>query len=281
MTIGIIGLGLIGGSFARALKKYTSHTVFGYDISSEAEYKAICEKAVDGILNDSLLGKCDLLIVALYPKATAAYICEKAAFFKKNAVVMDCGGVKRFVCESVAPTATQYGFSFIAAHPMAGKEFSGFDKSEADLFRGASLIIVRQGEGAEPALEMIETLAIQIGFGTVKYTTPEEHDKMIAFTSQLAHVVSSAYVKSPSALNHKGFSAGSFKDLTRVAYLNEDMWTELFLENADYLSEEIGHIIQALQEYKDAVDRSDSETLRTLLKDGREKKLLSEGHENV
>lgn len=280
MTIGIIGLGLIGGSFARALKKYTSHTVLGYDLSSEAEYKAICENAVDGILNDNLLNKCDLLIVALYPKASVAYILEKACFFQKDIVVMDCGGVKRFVCESVTPVAERYGFPFIPAHPMAGKEFSGFDKSDGDLFRGASLIIARQRR-KDPAEKMIETLAGQLGFGTVKYTTPEEHDKMIAFTSQLAHVVSSAYVKSPSALNHKGFSAGSFKDLTRVAYLNETMWTELFLENADYLSAEIGHIIQALQAYKDAVDCTDEERLRALLKDGREKKLLSEGLETV
>lgn len=280
MTIGIIGLGLMGGSFAKAIKKYTSHTVLGYDLSSEAEYKAIYEKAADGILNDSLLGKCDLLIVALYPKASAAYVQEKACFFKKNTVVMDCGGVKRFVCQAMEPLSAQYGFTFIAAHPMAGKEFSGFDKSDGDLFRGASLILARQ-QTAEPAEKMIETLAREIGFGTVKYTTPAEHDKMIAFTSQLAHVVSSAYVKSPSALNHKGFSAGSFKDLTRVAYLNEAMWTELFLENADYLSAEIGHIILALQEYKDAVDTGDAERLRALLKDGREKKLRSEGLETV
>lgn len=280
MTIGIIGLGLIGGSFARALKKYTSHTVLGSDLSTEAEYKALCENAADGILSDALLKKCDLILVALYPQAAVAYIREKAPLFKKGAVVMDCGGVKRFICREINPLAERYGFRFLAAHPMAGKEFSGFDKSDADLFRGASLLLM-QRDVPSPEEESITLLAKQIGFGTVKYTTPEEHDKMIAFTSQLAHIVSSAYVKSPSALNQKGFSAGSFKDLTRVAYLNETMWTELFLENADYLSEEIGHIIAALQEYKDAVDAGDAERLRLLLKDGREKKLLSEGLETV
>lgn len=267
MTIGIAGLGLIGGSFARAIKKYTERTVLGVDKSPDTEAMAIEAGAIDGVLSDSLISTCDLIIVSLYPEQTVQWIKEKAELIKPGTVVMDTCGIKRPVCQALEPLAEEKHFTFIGGHPMAGRELSGFQASLADLFVGASLILTTQ----EPP-EVITVLARKLGFGMVKCTTAEEHDRMIAFTSQLAHIVSGAYVKSPSSLEHRGYSAGSFKDLTRVAYLNENMWTELFMDNRDNLSNEIEHIIQELGKYKEALDCKDSARLKDLLKEGREMK---------
>lgn len=267
MTIGIAGLGLIGGSFARAIKKYTERTVLGVDKSPDTEAMAIEAGAIDGVLSDSLISTCDLIIVSLYPEQTVQWIKEKAERIKPGTVVMDTCGIKRPVCQALEPLAEEKHFTFIGGHPMAGRELSGFQASLADLFVGASLILTTQ----EPP-EIITVLARKLGFGMVKCTTAEEHDRMIAFTSQLAHIVSGAYVKSPSSLEHRGYSAGSFKDLTRVAYLNENMWTELFMDNRDNLSNEIEHIIQELGKYKEALDCKDSVRLKELLKEGREMK---------
>ena len=159
---------------------------------------------------------------------------------------------------------------------MAGLEHSGFDHAVTTLFHNASMILTPT-KGNIQDVEKVVKLFTSIGFTNIQVATPEEHDQMIAFTSQLAHVVSSAYIKSPAAMKHNGFSAGSYRDLTRVAKLNENMWTELFLDNPDFLVQEIDEIISHLQEYSDAIRRRDKETLRALLKDGREKKALIDG----
>lgn len=267
MTIGIVGLGLIGGSFAKAIKKYTERNVLGTDLSPDTERMALEEGAIDGVLSDSLIGSCQLILLSLYPQHTIDWLREKASYIRPGTLVMDSCGIKRPVCEAAAPLAAQYGFSFVGGHPMAGREVSGYRASLADLFVGASLIITEK----QPP-DAIAVLARKLGFAMIKCTTPQEHDRMIAFTSQLAHIVSGAYVKSPSALAHRGFSAGSFRDLTRVAYLNETMWTELFLDNRDNLSQEVGHIIQELQKYKEALDTADASCLKALLQEGRERK---------
>jgi len=276
MNIGIIGLGLMGGSFAKAIKRYTDHIVYGQDISQEVVYKAISENAIDNVLSVDNIGSCDLIIVALYPDEAIKYVKAVAPFINTKSIVIDCVGVKRRVCEGILPIAEKYGFEFIGTHPMAGIEFSGYDKSKEDMFINASMIMVINENNNKKSCSILEEFFIELGFNNIKYATPEEHDSMIAYTSQLAHVVSSAYVKSPSALKHKGFSAGSFKDMTRVAYLNEDMWTQLFLENADNLSLEVENIIERLKEYHDAIKKGDSNELRILLKKGKECKILSE-----
>jgi prephenate dehydrogenase len=267
MNIGIVGLGLIGGSFAKAIKKYTDHRVLGSNRSSRTVAKAIESGAVDEVLSDSLIGQCQLIIVSLYPEASIQWVTSHRQFIAPGTVVMDACGIKRPICRALEPVAAEGNFTFVGGHPMAGRELSGFDAALADLFVVASLILT----DPHPP-EMLTALAAQLGFSMVKCTTPENHDRMIAFTSQLAHIVSGAYVKSPSALEHKGYSAGSFKDLTRVAYLNETMWTELFMDNRDNLSREIGNIICELQKYKDAMDREDSALLKDLLREGREMK---------
>ena len=274
MNIGVIGLGLIGGSLAKAIKKNTTHTVLGKDINEETMKKATLTGAIDGELTDISLA--DILIVSLYPSATVKFIEENADKIKKGAIVTDVSGVKKSVCDKLFPLAEERGFSFIGGHPMAGVEFSGFDYSKDALFKNASMILVPSKKESIGNCELLSELFKLLGFTRIQFTTPEEHDKMIALTSQLAHVISSAYVKSPSALNHKGFSAGSFRDMTRVARLNESLWSELFFANKENLLTEIDGLIEHLIEYKTALSEDDEEMMIELLKEGTKRKLLSE-----
>lgn len=276
MKIAIIGLGLIGGSMAKSIKGSTEHTVYGYDLNDTVVKKAQLLSAIDAPLTDEILAECDLTIIALYPQASIDFVTEKQDIFKKGSIVLDCCGVKKVVCDAIEPISLEKGFVFIGGHPMAGLEHSGFDHAVTSLFKNASMILTPT-KGNIQDVEKVVQLFNAIGFTNIQVATPEEHDQMIAFTSQLAHVVSSAYIKSPAAMKHNGFSAGSYRDLTRVAKLNEKMWTELFLDNPDYLVKEIDEIVLHLQEYSDAIRSRDKETLCALLKDGREKKALIDG----
>ena len=273
MKIGIIGLGLMGGSLAKAIKKFTYNIVLGFDIDEIVNKNAKEANAIDDVLTKEELNDCDLIIVSLYPEATVNYIKENATLFKKGAIVMDISGVKRYVCDTIYNIAKENGFVFIGAHPMAGLHLSGFEHSTAKIFNNSSMILTPYEDTAWVHTNTIKELFLSIGFTNIQMSTPDEHDKIIAFTSQLAHVVSNAYVKSPNALIHKGFSAGSYKDLTRVAYLNENMWSELFLENRDNLINEIDSIVNNLVQYKKAMENNDRESLEELLREG---KLLKE-----
>lgn len=276
MEIGIIGLGLIGGSLAKAISQNTDHTVYGYDASEQVIRKAVLVNAIEQPLTDSLLPQCDIVIVALYPQDTIDYVKAHAELFKKDAIVIDCCGVKGIVCDALIPLAEEHGFLFVGGHPMAGLEHSGFTYAKKSLFNNASMIFTPT-KGPIESISKLKDLFTSIGFTNIQIATPEEHDRNIAFTSQLAHVVSNAYIKSPTAMVHAGFSAGSYKDLTRVAKLNENMWTELFLENPDNLASEIDTLIDNLTAYRDAIRNNDSDTLRDLLRDGREKKAIIDG----
>ena len=276
MKIGIAGLGLIGGSMAKAFKFHTDNEVYGFDIDEGSFKRAVLVGAVDGRLDDSTIGDCDLIIAALYPEATVNYICSNASKFKKDAIVVDCCGVKEYVCGPCFKAAEEYGFEYYGGHPMAGTQYSGFANAKENMFAGASMIIVPKNTDDIFKLDKVKSIFTSIGFRNITVTDAKTHDKMIAYTSQLAHVVSNAYVKSPNAQVHKGFSAGSFKDLTRVAKLNENMWTELFLENADFLTEEIDRIADELKKYSDAIKAKDAKTLCELLKEGRIAKEESE-----
>lgn len=276
MKIAIIGLGLIGGSMAKAIKQNSAHIVYGHDLNDSIMKKAELLGAIDAPLTDEKLKDCDLTLIALYPQASIAYIEENQALFKKGSIVLDCCGIKRLVCDAAEPIAEKHGFVFMGGHPMAGLEHSGFDHAKKALFQDASMVLTPTKGNIED-VQRVKELFLQIGFSNIQVATPKEHDQMIAFTSQLAHIVSSAYIKSPTALSHKGFSAGSYKDMTRVAKLNEKMWTELFLDNPDYLADEIDGMITHLQEYSQAIRSSDKEALLALLKDGREKKAMIDG----
>lgn len=273
MKVGIVGLGLMGGSLAKAISFGTEHTVWGTNRSPEAVQKALFVGAIEKELTKEDLSLCDLVIVSLYPEATIDYIKENATLFKKGSIVMDISGVKRYVCDALYETAKENDFVFLGAHPMAGLHLSGFEHSTAKIFNNSSMILTPYEDTAWGYINTVKELFLKIGFTNIQMSTPDEHDKIIAFTSQLAHIVSNAYVKSPNALIHKGFSAGSYKDLTRVAYLNENMWSELFLENRDNLINEIDSIVNNLVQYKEAMENNDRETLAKLLRDG---KLLKE-----
>ncbi len=272
MTIGIVGLGLIGGSLARAWKVNTAHTVLGSDRdASVVSFARLCG-ALDEELTRENIGQCDLIMLALYPEAEVEWLAEHAPYIRKNATVIDCAGTKKKVCAACFPLAEQYGFRFIGGHPMAGTHHSGFKYSRANMFQGAPMVLVPPVFNDIQLLDDVTQLLRPLGFGRFSVTTAEKHDEMIAFTSQLAHIVSNAYIKSPTAGSHKGFSAGSYKDLTRVAWLNPQMWTELFLENDDCLTRELDILIENLTQYRDAIANGDRENLCRLLDDGRRRK---------
>ena len=268
MTVGICGLGLIGGSMAKAYKE-SGHRVLGYDLNESTLGYCSLAGITDGVLDESSIPKCDLIFIALYPVSAIKYLEEIAPLVRKNATVIDLCGTKAKICECGFALAKKYGFTFVGGHPMAGTQYSGIKHARASLFRNAPMVLVPPVYDDIAFLDGIKQLLAPAGFGKFSITTADEHDRMIAFTSQLAHVVSNAYVKTPTAQNHKGFSAGSYKDLTRVAWLNENMWTELFLENKEPLLYELDHIIASLSEYKVAIENDDADTLCQLLKDGR------------
>ena len=269
MNIGIIGLGLIGGSLAKSIKQHSGHTVWGYDIDPNVITKALMCGAMDDELNDERLAQCSIVLVALYPERCVRYISENADKFAPNTLVVDCAGVKRSVYGPVSEVAKGRSWTYIGGHPMAGREFSGFGYAIGDLFERASMILTPMPDIAIETLEAAKAFFLEIGFRTVRITTPEEHDSMISYTSQLAHIVSGAYVKNPLSARHKGFSAGSFLDMTRVARLNEDMWTELFMDNADLLVPSIDDLIMRLSQYRKALAERDEHELHELLKEGR------------
>lgn len=267
MIITVVGLGLIGGSLCKAIKKHTNHTVYGVDINRETIEMALSQHAIDAETDD--LGLADITIVSLYPITTIDFIKDNAAKFKKGSIVIDTCGIKKAIVDSATPALAENDVTFIGVHPMAGREFSGFEYSLDNLFDEASFIITPDNSVSQTKINLIEDFAYAIHFKKVVVATPEEHDQIIAFTSQLAHVVSNAYIKSPTHQKQLGFSAGSFQDLTRVAKLNEDMWTPLFMLNKDPLCFEIDYIIARLTEYRDAMMNGDNERLKQLLRDGR------------
>lgn len=267
MIITAVGLGLIGGSMCKAIKKHTNHTVYGIDVNKETIAMAVSQNAIDSETDD--LGLADITIVSLYPTDAIDYITANAYKFKEGSIVIDTCGIKKAVVDSVTPLLERYGVTFIGAHPMAGREFSGFEYSLDNLFDEASFIITPTDSVPQAKLNLLEDFAYSMHFKKVVFASPEEHDQIIAFTSQLAHVVSNAYIKSPTHRKQLGFSAGSFQDLTRVAKLNEVMWTPLFMLNKEPLCFEIDYIIDRLTEYRDAMQNGDSDRLCELLKEGR------------
>ena len=187
-------------------------------------------------------------------------------------VVLDCGGTKRTICAACFPIAKEHGVTFLGGHPMAGTQYSGFKNAKATMYHGAPMVIVPPDFDDVLLFDHVKQLLQPAGFSRFSFTTAEAHDEMIAFTSQMAHVVSNAYIKSPTASQHKGFSAGSYKDMTRVAWLSPEMWAELFLENKDNLLHELDMFMTHLGEYRDAMARDDLPALTRLLDEGRRRK---------
>lgn len=271
MKVGVVGLGLIGGSAAKAYKA-AGHTIFGYDVNPTVMGYAKLDGTMDKELTAATLKQCDLIILAATPAAVVEYMRENAAHFLSSALVVDFCGTKRVVCETGFALAAKHGFTFVGGHPMAGLQYSGYKHSRANMFGGASFIMVPPVHDDINLLDRVKTALMPLGFKRFIVTNAGFHDRMIAYTSQMCHVVSNAFIKSPSAQYHKGYSAGSFRDLTRVSRLNEAMWTELFIENKENLLAELDHLIGSLHSYREAIAESDSEKLRALLKEGSEAK---------
>lgn len=263
---------------AKSTKARTAHTVWGADLDGETMSLARMCGAIDAPLTDENLPQCDLILIAIRPGAAIEWVRRHADRIAKSAILVDLCGVKRVVVEGIAPIAEQHGFAYIGGHPMAGKERGGFTSATDSLYVGASMILTPDRRTDMQLLETLKAFFLDLGFAGLTFSDPEEHDRIIAFTSQLAHITSSAYVKSPEAQRRRGFSAGSFQDMTRVARLDEDMWTELFLDDADYLTKELGVLIQNLNAYLDALQAKDAEKLRALLKEGREMKATAGGN---
>lgn len=278
MNVAVVGLGLIGGSLAKSIKLRTAHTVYGIDLDAETMMMARMCGAIDAPLTDTNLSDCQLILVAIRPAAAVHWVETHAHLIDKQTILVDMCGVKRSVVSAIAPIAEAHGFAYIGGHPMAGREQGGFTASTDSLYLGASMILTPDQRTDMQLLETLKAFFLDLGFANLTFSDPEEHDRIIAFTSQLAHIASSAYVKSPEAQRRRGFSAGSFKDMTRVARLDEEMWTELFLDDADYLTGELETLIHHLTEYADALKARDADRLRALLKDGREKKAAAGGN---
>ena len=278
MNVGIVGLGLIGGSMAKSVKARTAHTVWGADLDQETMTLARMSGAIDAPLTEENLPRCDLILVAICPGAAVKWVRDHAGQIARSAILVDLCGVKRRVVEALAPIAEARGFAYIGGHPMAGRERGGFTASSEDLYAGASMILTPDKRTDMQLLETLKAFFLDLGFAGLTFSDPEEHDRIIAFTSQLAHITSSAYVKSPEAQRRRGFSAGSFQDMTRVARLDEDMWTELFLDDADYLVKELDILIENLTAYSQALKSGDAERVRALLKEGRELKATAGGN---
>ncbi|MGI5978150.1 MAG: prephenate dehydrogenase [Oscillospiraceae bacterium] len=269
MTIGIIGLGLIGGSMAKAVKSRTAHRVFAFDRDPAVLNAALTERVCDGVLERAQLKACEIVLVALWPDDTVQFVKQNADAFAPGSIVSDLCGVKGFVCRGVRDAVLRRDFTFVGAHPMAGRERSGFESASAELFDRASMLLTPFPGTPREEIEKLSDFYRTLGFARILETTAEEHDRVIAYTSQLAHIVSSAYVKSPTVEEHHGFSAGSYRDMTRVARLNEDMWTELFLENRAPLKSELDALIARLRVFSQALGENDAGTLRSLLREGR------------
>ena len=271
MTVGILGLGLIGGSLARSYSK-KNHTVYACDRDQNMLEFAKLTGVVKDSLDTTTVPSCDLILLAIYPDGCIQWLEENARFITDNALVIDCCGVKENICRRGFALAEQYGFTFVGGHPMAGSHNAGFKYSRSNLFQGAPMVLVPPRFDDIELLQRVKDALSPCSFASFSVTTAEEHDKMIAFTSQMPHILSNAFIKSPTAASHKGFSAGSYKDLTRVAWLNPGMWAQLFLENKKNVLSELDFYLNSLQAYRNAVAASDMDALVTLLDEGRRRK---------
>lgn len=281
MNVAIIGLGLIGGSLGRTLCARTEDTIYAFDVSETAMKTGRLLSAYHNELTDQNIKDIDLIFFSLYPDVLEQSLEKYCPLLKDGCIVCDCCGNKRRVVEQMKTLSKKYpNLNFISTHPMAGREFSGVSHSTATLFDRASMILVPVSADLR-VVSNLKTYCKNIGFSSIVITNAKEHDRIIAFTSQLAHLVSSAYIKSDTASSFMGFSAGSFRDMTRVARLSPEMWSQLTIDNADFLVNELDSIIESLTEYKTALQNKDIVTMKNLLADGNERKLISEKNRRI
>ncbi len=261
----VVGLGLIGGSIAKALKYATDHLVLGMDVNEETLLDACSCGAIDGKAGIEDIRAADIVYLCLYPEAALEFAKTWGPTLKDGCILTDTCGIKGEICSGMKALQGTGKYQFVAGHPMAGKELSGFSASDAGIFLGASYLIA-PCDAPQWAVDKITVFALAMGFGQVVMTTPEQHDRVIAFTSQLPHVLACSYVMSPRCREHKGFSAGSYRDVSRVANINDELWSRLFLDNRDDLLLEIEELIKNINAFHSALEERDEEELRRLLR---------------
>lgn len=272
-TIGVVGLGLIGASLSAALKK-AGYTVLGTDKDKTTMDFAAIAGTIDEPLKDESIEACGIIFIAIGLDQAIGWLKEKSKFISPDSLVVDCCGVKKRICEVGRDLSHEYGFSFIGGHPMAGKQVGGYKNSSSELFKDAVFCLVPEDGNDIRLLVKAKNILKDAGFTGFILMSKEEHDKAIAFTSQMAHLVSNAYIKSDMAEVGSGaaLTGGAFRDMTRVAYLDEDMWTELFMENRENLLCELKGFMDELERYRNAIEKGDEEALSLLLKEGKERK---------
>lgn len=264
MKILVAGLGLIGGSMAKALKR-AGMLADGFDRKQVVE-KATAQGAVRQ--EAKRFSDYDIVFVALPPQAAMRFMDENV--FQDGAVVADICGIKSVVEHFIL--SKPRNFHYVGCHPMAGKEVSGFENSCETLFDGASMIITENAFTDRHSVTLLEDIYKRMGFGLIRHCSAEYHDRKIAYTSQLAHIVSNAYVKSDTANGYTGFTGGSFQDMTRIAGVDEKVWTQLYFMNRENISSELDRLIANLQEYSRALAQGDEDRFSELLKEGRRRK---------
>ncbi len=264
MKVLICGLGLIGASLAKTLKKNTTHTVLGWNRTPSVTEKALRDGVIDRTGDiDELMSDADITFVNFYPDAIVPFILEHKNSFKKDSIVSDSCGIKTKICKELEHE--KLNFYYVGAHPMAGREVGGYDNSQDTLFDKASFIVTPYENTPRNKVDALVGLAQDMKFARTVVTTPEHHDEMIAFTSQIAHVLACSYVLSPLAPMHPGYSAGSYRDVSRVARINAEMWSDLFIDNKDALVREVDDLVSNLMKFKYNIINEDRQALCDLM----------------
>ena len=271
-TIGIVGYGLIGGSLGIALKEKTKNHIIAIDKNHKVlDYVSERNLADEvSVLSSETIGRCDILFIALYPDDIVDFIQANQSSFKSNAIVVDLCGIKKYITDKI-DIKNISGFRYVGTHPMAGKEKNGITSACGDLYDGASFLITKNEHTDEDAIKTVEELAKIVGFDNVIVTDEENHDKMITYTSQLPHIMSVAYIMQEAHQHCFGYYAGSFKDMTRVADINAELWTQLFKDNRGVLVNQINEYIDALSLIRDNI-LCDGDGLKDLLLKSKELK---------
>jgi len=271
MNIAIVGLGLVGGSVAKSLKGFKNANVFGIDTNEKTLEKAKADEVIeDGFTSaNNILDKIDLTIICVYPQALVKFINENANLFKPGSIVLDMAGVKEYVMEAAKESGITEKVNFIGGHPMAGREVGGYENSLDTLFKGSGFLIVPDENATTESVETVKDALKFMGFTSIKVTTAREHDETIAFTSQILHVIAVALSKNEYYYSDKAFKGGSFRDYTRIALINESLWSETLMENRKYLLKRIDEFEEEIRIIKQVLLDGDKLTLRNILKNDR------------
>lgn len=277
MFVGVVGLGLIGASLSKAVKLKTGYRVFGVDKDNDINIKAKVLKVIDDRLGYDNMGECKFLFLCMHPQNTISYIRDHSGMINADTVVIDCCGIKQGVCREAFEIAEKNGFTFIGGHPIVWSEKWGFDNSKPSLFDRASMVLTPPHNVSIQELDAAKNLLTKIGFSNIEICSPREHDRIIAYTSELLHIMSSAYIKSRTANEHYGFSDDNFGHFIKLAGTDKKLWSELFCENRAALLPELDALIANLVKYRTAIFDGNKTEIERLISEGKEKKEYMDG----